>query len=124
LFLELLPEYSLKAAPAYDPRFLAGWPAQVYETTMAEAALEARRISVERICRDIHVEHGFVLDLHYSTSGISITSYRLIMLPVWLMDYSFEDQTHQVVINGQTGTVLGGIPMRGLKDRLENLLGF
>lgn len=123
LFLELLPEYSLAAAPAYDPRFLAGWPAQVYETTMADAALEARRISVERICRDIHLEHGPVLDLHYSTSGISITSYRLVMLPIWLMDYSFEDQIHQVVINGQTGTVLGGIPIRGLKDRLENLLG-
>ena len=30
LFLELLPGYNLSAAPAYDPRFLAGWPAEVY----------------------------------------------------------------------------------------------
>jgi Zn finger protein HypA/HybF involved in hydrogenase expression len=123
LFLEFLPEYSLATAPAYDPRFLAGWPAQVYEMTMADAALEARRISVQRICRDIHLEHGHVTDLHYSTSGISITSYRLILLPVWLIDYSFENQTRHVIINGQTGTVLGEIPKRGLKGRLENLLG-
>jgi DNA-directed RNA polymerase subunit RPC12/RpoP len=122
-FLELLPAYSLDNAPAYDPRFLAGWAAQVYETTMADAALEARRITVERICRDIHHEHGHVIDLHYSTSAISVTSYRLILLPVWLMDYSFEDQVNRVLINGQTGSVLGGIPRLGLKDRLENLLG-
>jgi hypothetical protein len=122
-FLELLPGYSLASAPAYDPRFLSGWAAQIYETTMADAALEARRITVERICRDIHIEHGHVNDLHYSTSAISITSYHLILLPVWLMDYPFEDQVHRVLINGQTGTVSGGIPKHGLKDRLENLLG-
>jgi hypothetical protein len=34
-----------------------------------------------------------------------------------------EDESHQVVINGQTGTVLGDIPVRGLKDRLEDLFG-
>ncbi len=120
-FLELLPGYSLESAPAYDPRFLSGWAAQVYQTTMADAALEARRITVERICRDIHREHGHVIDLHYSTSAISITSYQLILLPVWLMSYSFKNQVHRVLINGQTGTVLGGIPRLGLKDRLENL---
>ena len=95
----------------------------LYETTMANAALEARRITVERICSDIHHEHRHVVDLHYLTSAISITSYRLILLPVWLMDYPFKDQVNRVLINGQTGTVLGGIPRLGLKDRLENLLG-
>ena len=121
IFLEFLPEYNLAAPPAYDPRFLAGWPALVYETTMSEAALEARRITIERIIHDIQFEHGHVIDFHYSTSTISITSYRLILLPVWLMDYSIEGRAFQVIINGQTGTVQGGTPRRGLKDRLENL---
>jgi hypothetical protein len=123
LFLELLPDYSLASAPAYDPAFLAGWPAQVYETTMAEAALEARRISVERVCRDIHLQNGPILDFHYSTSAMSVTSYRLILLPVWLLDYSLKDQAHRVVINGQTGTVLGDNPKHGLMDHLEKMLG-
>jgi hypothetical protein len=123
LFHEFLPEYNLAAAPAYDPRFLAGWPAEVYEMTMSDAALEARRISVERIRGDILAEHGNVIDLRYSASAISITSYRLVLLPVWVTDYSFEDKTHRVVINGQTGTVHGETPRHGLKDLLEDLLG-
>jgi Zn finger protein HypA/HybF involved in hydrogenase expression len=122
LFLEILPGYDLPAAPAYDPRFLAGWTALVYDITMSEAALEARRITVERICNDIQLEQGHVIDLRYSTSSISITTYRLILLPVWLMDYSFEDRPYRLLINGQTGSVIGETPRRGLKDRLENLL--
>ena len=75
---------------------------------MSDAALEARRICVERVRRDIHLEHGNVIDLRYSTSAISVTSYRLILLPVWVADYSFEGISPRVVINGQTGAVLGG----------------
>jgi hypothetical protein len=122
VFLDMLPGFSLSAAPAYDPRFLAGWPALVYETTMAEAALEARRISVERLCRDITLDQGRVIDMRYSTSGISITSYRLILLPVWLTNYSIQDRDYRVVINGQTGAVSGETPKRSLNDRIKNLL--
>ena len=122
-FPQLLTEYNLASAPAYDPRFLAGWPAQVYETTMSDAALEARRLVVEMIRRDIRTQYGNVIDLRYSTSAISITSYRLILLPVWVIDYSFEDRSHRAVINGQTGSVHGKIPRHVLKDLLEGLLG-
>ncbi len=121
LLPKLLPEYSLATAPAYDPRFLAGWPAEVYEMTMSDAALEARRLSVEKVRRDIRAGHGNVIDLRYSASAISITSYRLILLPVWVTGYSFEERTLRVVINGQTGTVHGETPRHGLKNMFEGL---
>jgi hypothetical protein len=104
-----------------DPQLKRQFLEETLAVDMGHAG--ARCITVERIFRDIHHEHGHVIDLHYSSSAISITSYRLILLPVWLMHYSFEDQVNRVLSNGQTGTVLGGIPRLGLKDRLENLLG-
>jgi DNA-directed RNA polymerase subunit RPC12/RpoP len=123
LFPGLLPGYRLAAAPAYDPRFLAGWPAEVYTLAMSDAALEARHIGVDRIRHAIHAEHGNVIDLRYSASAISITSYRLILLPVWVTEYSVDDKTHRVVINGQSGAVHGEAPPHALKDLLEDLLG-
>jgi len=123
LFPRLLCGYNLSAAPAYDPRFLAGWPTQVYEIAMSDAALEARRIAVEKIRGDILAGQGNIIDLHYSASAISITSYRLILLPVWVVDYSFDDKTHQVVVNGQTGTIDGETPRHALKVLLKDLLG-
>ena len=123
LLPQLLPGYNLAAAPAYDPRFLAGWCAQVYELSMSDAALEARRICVEKIRTNIHAGHGSVLDLRYSASAISITSYRLLLLPLWVTQVPFEDQSHPVVINGQTGAVHGPTPHHGLKGMLSDLLG-
>lgn len=122
LFIELLPGFSLATAPAYDPRFLSGWPAEVYSTAMSDAALEARRLSVEKIRCGIRAEHGNVIDLRYSASAISITSYRLILLPFWVTEFYFADKPHRVVINGQTGAVHGETPRYGLKDMLKDLL--
>jgi hypothetical protein len=124
----LLPGYDLSAASAYDPRFLAGWPAEVYATTMSDAALEARRICVEKVRSNIRFEHGNVIDLRCSPSAISITSYKLVLLPVWVADYSFEGSSRRAVINGQTGAAIclanrGDTPRYGLKDLLGDLLG-
>jgi len=123
LSTELLPGYSLSAVPAYDPRYLSGWSAQVYEVAMAEAALEARRICVDKTRLEILAVQGNVHDLRYSTSAISITAYRLILLPVWVTEYSLKGRLHRVAINGQTGQVHGDLPGHGLKKILSTLMG-
>jgi hypothetical protein len=118
-----LDEYKLAEAVDYDPRFLAGWSAEVYETPMSDAALDARQSAVERIQHDIRAENGNVLELNYSPSNISITAYRLMLLPVWVMNYSYDGKSYRVIINGQTGTLLGETPSRGLKKWVNDLLG-
>ena len=123
LFPRLLPGYRLASAPVYDSRFLAGWPAEVYTLAMSDAALQARRICIQKIRHEIRAGHGEIIDLRYSASAISITSYRLILLPVWVTEYSFEEKTRRVVINGQNGTVHSQGTPHGFKHLLENLLG-
>jgi DNA-directed RNA polymerase subunit RPC12/RpoP len=118
-----LDDYKLAEAADYDPRFLAGWSAEVYETPMSDAALDARQSAVERIHHDIRAENGNVFELNYSPSNISITAYRLMLLPVWVMNYSYDGKSYRVIINGQTGTLLGETPSRGLKKWVNNLLG-
>jgi hypothetical protein len=119
---KLLPDYHLASAPAYDPRFLAGWPAEIYEMSMADASLEARRLAVEQIRSMIRAEEGSVIELSYSTAAISITAFRLILLPVWVAGYAWEGHSYQVLINGQTGSAYGEAPVRGLKEWLGGLV--
>jgi hypothetical protein len=123
LLLKFVDEYRLAEATAYDSRYLAGWSAEVYETAMSDAALDARQTAVQRIRQNIRSEIGNVLDLNYSPSNISITSFRLILLPTWVTNYIFEDKSYRVVINGQTGAVHGETSTHGLKNWLEGLLG-
>ena len=123
LLERVLPEFHFSASSSYDPRYLAGWPAEVYEIAMSDASLEARRMAVERVRSLIQSEHGQVHELSYSASGIAVEAFKLVLVPVWITEYSWQDKTHRVVINGLTGAVHGEHPQRGLLDWLGDLIG-
>ena len=123
LLEKALPEYGLSTAPAYDPRYLAGWPAEIYELTMSDASLEARRIAVEQVRGLIHGEFGHVQDLGYSSSAIMVDSFKLALVPVWMTEITAHDQTGRVIINGLTGAVHSELSERGLAGWLGDMLG-
>jgi predicted RNA-binding Zn-ribbon protein involved in translation (DUF1610 family) len=122
-FEKLLQEYTFSSTPAYDPRFLAGWPAEVYEIAMSDASLEARRQAVKRIRRSIHEGLGYVSDLRYSSSSIAVDSFQLALVPLWMTEIRLQDRICRVTINGQTGSTHGEAPQSGLRSWLEDLLG-
>ncbi|MBM3150661.1 MAG: hypothetical protein FJZ96_00410 [Chloroflexi bacterium] len=118
-----LPEFRYSSAPAYDPAYISGWPAEVYQVAMADAALEARRL-VARDARQKIINHqGMVDNLKYSTAALHIASFKQALVPVWLTRYQAEQETYRVLINGQTGSIHGEKPKRGLAGWLENLVG-
>jgi DNA-directed RNA polymerase subunit RPC12/RpoP len=121
LMTRLLPEFNLTNAPAYDPRYLAGWPAEVYERTLSEASLDARQQAVQRIRRQIELGQSGVTDLGYDTTGISILSFKLVFVPAWTTSYAIEGQRYDVIINGASGEVHGETPERGILDWIGNL---
>jgi LSD1 subclass zinc finger protein len=123
LVARLLPEFDLPSAAAYDPRYLAGWPAEVYERSMSDASLDARQQAVQRIKKQINIKRSGITDLSYSTTSISIVSFKLIFVPVWITTYPFEDRPYTVLINGASGQVHGETPERGIIDWFENLFG-
>jgi hypothetical protein len=54
VFLKLIPTFELRGVKPYDPRYLANWPAEVYDIPMAEASLDARSQAlrlIKRTCR-------------------------------------------------------------------------
>ena len=123
LMVKTLAEFDLSSAAKYDARFLAGWMADVYDLPMAEASLEARRISVEQVRGMIHQEFGAIQDLGYSTSGLMVSDFKLILVPVWVTEIRLHDRASRVLINGRTGSVHSEIPETGLAGWLENRIG-
>ncbi|HVM71288.1 MAG TPA: hypothetical protein VMT91_05980 [Anaerolineales bacterium] len=123
LMVKALPEFDLAHATAYDPRFLAGWMADVYDLPMAEASLDARQVAVEHVRSTISLEQGLVENLSYTTAGIMVSGFRLILVPAWVTEIKFQDRSWRVLINGRTGSVHSEIPEHGLAGWLENLLG-
>jgi hypothetical protein len=127
VFLKLIPTFELKGVKPYDPRYLANWPAEVYDIPMAEASLDARSQGYARYKRDL--PHLLALSQLISTSSakLAVESFRLNLLPVWVTEIPFGGREHLVLINGQNGIVKSDLPEKsnkpgGLMEFLSDLL--
>ena len=109
VFLRLVPTFELKAVKPYDPRYLSNWPAEVYDIPMAEASLDARAQSLSRYKHDLPNLLTPMQFLSATSANMTVESFRLNLLPVWMTELLFGGRQHLVLINGCNGTVASDI---------------
>jgi hypothetical protein len=110
VFLKLIPTFELKGIKPYDARYLANWPAEVYDISMAEASLDARSQCYSRYKRDLPSLLASTDLISTSSAKMTVESFRLNLLPVWVTELPFDGREHLVLINGQNGTVESDLP--------------
>jgi hypothetical protein len=129
VFLKLIPSFELRGIRPYDPRYLANWPAEVYDIPMAEASLDARAQGLLRYKRDLPSLLDPIKVISTSSARMTVDSFRLNLLPIWVTEIEFDGRRHLVLINGQNGAVATDLPgkkkkeEKGLMDWLGDLLG-
>lgn len=127
VFLKLIPTFELRGVKPYDPRYLANWPAEVYDIPMAEASLDARAQTLSHYKRDLPNLLTPIQLISTSSAKMTVESFRLNLLPVWMTEFPFGGREHLVLINGQNGTVASDLPERkqestGWMDWLKDLI--
>jgi hypothetical protein len=127
VFLELIPSFELTSVKPYDPRFLADWPAEVYDIPMAEASLDARGQAYAKLKEDLPYKLSPLRIVSTSSAKMAIDSFKLVLLPVWMTELPFDGREHLVLINGQNGVVASDLPDKkamkgGLMEFLSDLL--
>ena len=128
VFLRLIPTFDLRSVKPYDPRFLADWPAEVYDIPMAEASLDARGQAYAKLKKDLPYKVSPSMRIVSSSSAkMAIESFKLVLLPVWMIELTFSRREHLVLINGQSGVIASDLPDKkakksGLMDWLGDLL--
>jgi hypothetical protein len=127
-FVRLIPTFELQGMQPYDARYLAAWPAELYDVSMADASLEARSLLYENLKRDLPALVGLFHLISTSSAKLTIQSFRLDLLPVWMSEVWVEGRGGLVLINGQMGTVQGDALLQrqhsrgGLREWLAELL--
>lgn len=124
---DLLPKiaggFETNNALEYDPRYLAGWPAELPQMSLAQASLEARQQAAWRarglIQRDFDSRH--VTDFTYSTASVSVATFKLALVPVWLTTLPADGRDYRVIIDGASGSLYCEMPARGLKGWLKEM---
>lgn len=127
VFVKLIPTYELRGVKPYDPRYLASWPAEVYDIPLAEASLDARAHSLARYKRDLPALLDPLKIISTSSAKMTVDSFRLNLLPVWVTELLFGGRARLVLVNGQNGVVAGDLPgkrqdAKGWMDWLADLL--
>jgi hypothetical protein len=105
VFLELIPTFDLKELEPYDPRYLAGFPAEIYDVPMADASLDVRSQVYKKYKSELSILVNNVNIIHTSSAKIMVESFKLNLLPVWMTELPFDGREHLVLINGQNGFV-------------------
>jgi len=121
----LLPGYDLRETRSYDPRYLASWPAEVYDVPMADASLDAREQAYARYKRIIPARIPDLYNLRTTSEGLTIESFKLVLVPVWITEIPFDGKGYTLLVNGQNGLVEGDTPAKpkaGLLEWLKDIL--
>ena len=103
----------------YDAGFLSGWNVEQYQLDLVGAAQHARTIMdgktralcAQRVPGDTHRDLQVGADYSKQT-------FKHILVPIWLLAYTYHGKNFQVVINGYTGTIAGRYPKSWIKITL------
>lgn len=112
VLIERTQPFDLSDLVEYSPEFLAGWQAQSYDISLPagwEIGKSIMRQKAKAACHaDIRSRHVRNFSM---TADFSNESWRYVLLPVYITAYTFEGKTYQVIVNGQTGKVVGQKPV-------------
>ena len=107
----LLP-FDVDSMSTYHPDFLAGFGAQGATVGLPEAWAESRRglrlLSLRKARASIHSRHvrNFTM-----TADFDDERWRYALAPVWVSAFRYGGESYRVIVNGQTGAVVGRKPV-------------
>ncbi len=91
---------------------------------MAEASLDARAQTLARYKNELPTLLTPVQLISTSSANMTVESFRLNLLPVWMTELFFDGREHLVLINGLNGVVKSDLPEKSNKSgRLLEWLG-
>ena len=122
--LEKMGPWQLADAVPYQPEYLAGYAALRYDVDPDDGSAVARdkmRDVIRTDCkRDIGGDEQRVssMDITYSQA-----MFKLLLMPLWIATYLYGGKTFQVMVNANTGEVVGERPYSWLKITAAVVVG-
>ncbi len=111
--MEAIEPFDLSAAVDFQTAYLAGYFADKYDVD-AESSLEraGARIKESTAQALAGTVHGYHTVVPVSTSiRLKNSTAKYALCPVWLLNTKWNGQTYTFAMNGQTGKLVGDLPM-------------
>ena len=122
-YTDALAPWNLAGLAPYKPEFLSGFRAEGYTVELDEGMAEARQIMDAQIQRDIRRDiGGDAQRIDAINTRVANTTFKHILLPVWIAAYKYRGKSYRFVVNAQSGKVQGERPYSAIKIALAIVL--
>jgi hypothetical protein len=119
-------DFNTEALIPYSLDLLADYAAEIYQVPLDEASLVARQRALQA-GRSYEQKNSLAgeryRDFTMNTLGMTVDSFKLVLLPLWIGSYNYGSDTYPLMVNGQTGTAAGRVPRNALQKALVSLFG-
>ena len=107
----------------YDPGYVSGWVVEQYQIDLSNAASASHQSMEETMTAlcSAQVPGDTQRGLRVGTQYAGQT-FKHVLLPVWLLSYTYGSKSYQVVVNGYTGKIAGEYPLSWVKVMFATLL--
>jgi predicted RNA-binding Zn-ribbon protein involved in translation (DUF1610 family) len=109
--LKAIEPFPTREAEAYDTAFLSGHVVEHYQVVLIEASQRAQdqmHATLEALCgQQVPGDTFRNLRIHPAYDG---RTFKHVLVPVWLLAYTYGGKLFQVVVNGVTGKIAGRHP--------------
>ncbi len=114
--MERIFPFKLDDVVNYDPRYMLGWEAEVYDLNVKQGYERANVIMDSKLRALCAAELGGDQQRFLAIQSQKFDqTFKHIMLPIWLCSYQYQNKIYQFAINGQTGRVNGKKPLSYIK---------
>lgn len=108
----------------YDPGYLSGWVVEQYQIDLVQSA-QASRSRMDSLLRNAcarevpgDTQRNLQIAPQYSEQ-----TFKHVLLPVWLLTYTYGTRNYQVAVNGVTGKITGEYPLSWVKIAIAIVIG-
>lgn len=111
--MESIEPYDMTKAVDFETAYLAGFLADKFDVSAQDCKSRANdriRASTESYFASTAVGYSTVLPEH-SNISLAAGKVRYALLPVWLLTTRYGDQVYTFAMNGQTGKMVGNLPI-------------
>lgn len=113
IIMNAIEPFNYKDLEEFNTSYLAGFLSEKYDVSKDKAYLNAK----ERIEEDSknylkNQIHGYQsINVKSNTNDIKINQTKYVLLPVWVLNIKYKDKIYHFAMNGQTGKLVGEIPV-------------
>ena len=116
--MDAVEPYNYNGFKPYNPAFMAGFVAEQGDDVKEDMNIRAKHRAEKAITEEAKKQFtGYSGSIQVQSTNNRISSHisEYVMLPVWLLNVDHKGKKYTYAINGQTGKVVGELPMNKLK---------